>query len=1711
MKNLKKRILASLLAGALTVGTFATAGAPTASAAGATLGYWPSPLAIPNQFYYQNESLQPYGSCFQIDELKKWSPDNDPDARYNRGAVELADRWMGPNVNPLASRDATVMPLAMANARASESASQGGDGDFVYAFNNFQYVDTFNFWGGSSGEGPIAIPSPELIDSAHRNGSKVTGTIFLPWGDYSYGNKFVQEMLETDDNGNYIAADKLIEIAQYYGFDGYIFNAESGTGVPGFRNFLAYIQKNKPDNFTISWYNGSGSVNTSSIQSWMQDGDTRITDEWWLDMSGSSSSSINQSVESAQAMGVSQWDIHSTWEYWPMSGLASTKGGDYHTRLDENGILKISLGILAPTVTLTQSLNSDDFLNVQDQKMWVGPTFDPSSTYRPTGEFCGFASMIADQTPVLGTEFTTNFTTGNGYAFYENGEITGKSDSGWYNRSLTDVLPTWRWIIEAEDEGQELSGKIDLEDAWWGGTSLKFTGNMDADKANHVKLYSAQLEITDTTEFEITYKTPTDGVDMQLGLCFGEDYSDSNFKFYDVETTANGEWTTAKVDLSGDAGKTAIAISLRFNAPEGVSDYSINVGRMSFTTDDSKAAPATVDGVTLDEVIYPTDETLQARIYWNAADGADEYVIHRVHPDGTKEFVGATPSDSFYLGEYTRLDDEAAATFEITPYNESGVAGTATPFSIAWPEVPENSFDHIPDMGENLALGKPAVSSATCVADGPVNLINDGVIPSSKWCTTAYQAYAVIDLGENKDISRWVVYHANARGAGEGVDMNTVAFDFQYAADDGEPLLTGDDYASRQRVAALDWTVADRVTGNKQSVTDRNLSESITARYIKLNVTDSDNSAWSAVRIYEFQVYENPGVLSVAAPSTPLARNVTVHNNEGAADTVVVDNVGMLYTSGSYPNGTFSENTGVVKLYDSLDAEEPIAQAKATQPNESYKQRSVGIASFEGLELNPEGGRLFYEILDESGGEILHSARYSVEYGPETGDAIARPTESLKGSVKGFQLTEVVKEQDQYGTARQRYGVLTLSDLPEGAEVAVYASADSTAPILHSSRAINGTAHVDGVPLSTEGGAVYYEVTASGHPTSERFAIEYSDPMTLPADLTGLQELIDRCDVKTEADSTSATWPAFAEALAAAKAVEDGADTATAEAARAALAEAYANLRGKADTQRLGELADQYLAQYAEEDYTGTSYARLKEQIDSANAMIESGDVDSLQVRKAEIALEAAARGLVEDTGATVSSVTVDPATAELGHGASQVFTATVTGEGDPSQAVYWSVSGNESPKTTINADGKLKISLEETATTLTVTATSKIDESKSATATVTVTEEIVQPDISVTIDPTELKVSADPGQKGQFTATVNGAEDDETVTWSISGNTSEGTMIENGQLFLGEDETATEMTVTATSNENPDCMGTAKVIVVRSNKTLLQATYDYALEQSTEGVTDSAKAYFEKVLAEAEAVLNDGLAEQAAVDEAWNNLLEGIWGLGLVQGDKTYLSMVIDRADAMIPNADKYVEANWQQLVDALAEAKAVYEDGDAMDSDIKPVAENLLNAILAQRYKADKSILEELIKKAEGMDLSGYTEESVNVFNSALRAANAVLANMSLTIEDQKVVDDAAADLQAAIENLSADDNTGSGDNKPGDSNTPSDGNNDDKNDNNNSSNNDDKNSTTSDPNKGPMDDNKNDAPATGDTTPFLLAAVLTTVAAAGVYLFRRRVTSK
>ena len=259
-----------------------------------------------------------------------------------------------------------------------------------------------------------------------------------------------------------------------------------------------------------------------------------------------------------------------------------------------------------------------------------------------------------------------------------------------------------------------------------------------------------------------------------------------------------------------------------------------------------------------------------------------------------------------------------------------------------------------------------------------------------------------------------------------------------------------------------------------------------------------------------------------------------------------------------------------------------------------------------------------------------------------------------------------------------------------------------------------------------------------------------------------------------------------------------------------------------------------------------------------------------------------------------------------------------------------------------------------------------------------------------------------------------NGTTQDVTAQASVTGYDKDQVGVQTITVTYTEDTiTVTDtFTVTVTEVEQPSNV----------DKTLLEKTIAYAEKLDTTGVTDSAVAAFQKALTEAKAVMADTDATQEQVNAAWDNLLEGIWGQGLTQGDKTLLEQLITKADGMMAEADKYVETNWKQLVDVLEAAKKVMEDGDAMDEDIQPVAEALLNAILAQRFKADKSILEDLIGQAEGMDLSGYTAESVAAFRTALVNAQAVMADATLSEDDQAKVDESVAALSATMDGLIA-----------------------------------------------------------------------------------------
>ena len=178
---------------------------------------------------------------------------------------------------------------------------------------------------------------------------------------------------------------------------------------------------------------------------------------------------------------------------------------------------------------------------------------------------------------------------------------------------------------------------------------------------------------------------------------------------------------------------------------------------------------------------------------------------------------------------------------------------------------------------------------------------------------------------------------------------------------------------------------------------------------------------------------------------------------------------------------------------------------------------------------------------------------------------------------------------------------------------------------------------------------------------------------------------------------------------------------------------------------------------------------------------------------------------------------------------------------------------------------------------------------------------------------------------------------------------------------------------------------------------------------------------------------------------------------------------------------------------------AKEVMADGDAMEEDVQSASEALLNAILAQRFKANKSILEELVNKAEGMDVSGYTAESVAVFKAALYNANLVLADETLSEEDQAVVDEAVAELNEAIENLSADTDEPSTDDGKDDTDTskPDDTTSGNEDSSNNSSNNGSANESST----------STQTPTTGDNTPVMMLVLLVVVAGLALVVIVRR----
>ena len=207
------------------------------------------------------------------------------------------------------------------------------------------------------------------------------------------------------------------------------------------------------------------------------------------------------------------------------------------------------------------------------------------------------------------------------------------------------------------------------------------------------------------------------------------------------------------------------------------------------------------------------------------------------------------------------------------------------------------------------------------------------------------------------------------------------------------------------------------------------------------------------------------------------------------------------------------------------------------------------------------------------------------------------------------------------------------------------------------------------------------------------------------------------------------------------------------------------------------------------------------------------------------------------------------------------------------------------------------------------------------------------------------------------------------------------------------------------------------------ADKGILNFVIAYAENAKASGEYDNAiasvQASFDKALETSKAVAANDAATKEEVDNAWAVLLNEIHKLGFVAGDKDALSILIQTGDEITERLDEYVDAGKEEFSKALEAAKGVYDDGDAMQAEINEVADDLLNAMLNLRFKADKSVLEDVLAEANKIDANAYTAESYAVLQAAVAEANDVMADENASQEE---VDTAVANVQAAMDQLVA-----------------------------------------------------------------------------------------
>lgn len=621
---------------------------------------------------------QPYAKYWFPEQLLKWTPESDV---YNVSYIPLAKRIDKNKLtasNDTQSKDIEVVAISIMNSSTSGNPSQGSNKFLSNTFSYWQYIDKLVYWGGSSGEGIIVPPSADIIDSSHKNGVPVLGTVFFPQEEHGGKIEWLNQVLDKKSDGSFPIADKLIEVANTYKFDGWFINQETVGGNEQtsilMQEFIKYF-KSKAPTLEIMWYDSmtdTGEIDWQNAlneknQMFLIDNGEDVSDSmflnfWWNTEKLASEELLKVSNQNARELGINPFTL--------FAGIDTQANGtgtkvDWALMEGENDYYT-SIGLYCPSWTFFSSDSAEEFLQKEEQ-LWVTGKDD----------WRGISTYAIEKSPVTQLPFVTNFSMGNGKYYFANGKEVSKTE--WNNRSLHDIMPTYRWDIESKID--TLKANIDYTDAYNGGNSISISGRLDKNNPSTVKLFAADLKLENKTKFSSAIKTNSKDIKVNLIL----DFYDNTKATIEPDKLLPNQWYEAQFDTSSYSGKQIKNISFEISSNSDLSNAKVNIGNISIINSIYDKAEG-ANGVKVKKVY--TEDNINADVAIEIDDNKlNKYEIYYVTQAGDK-FVGATVNPNYYIQDIKRENKDATANFKLVSINENGLRSEPVNFSFNWGEYP---------------------------------------------------------------------------------------------------------------------------------------------------------------------------------------------------------------------------------------------------------------------------------------------------------------------------------------------------------------------------------------------------------------------------------------------------------------------------------------------------------------------------------------------------------------------------------------------------------------------------------------------------------------------------------------------------------------------------------------------------------------------------------------------------------------------------------------------------------------------------------------------------------------------------------------------------------------------------------------------------------------------------------------------------------------